>query len=100
MPNTPSDPSDARRQREVSERQRAMALIAQSKKSVNLWDSTPSSVGGGRSWAEDFERDKEKAGRRFFGEGNGFEDRAMGGPSGGLPGWERRGKVGGRSWEV
>ena len=97
---TPTDPSDARRQREVIERQRALALIAQSKKPVNAWDSTPSSLGGGRSWAEDFERDKERAGRRFFGQGNGFEDRARVETTSGVTGWASKSKFGGRSWEV
>lgn len=89
-PPTPADPQAARQERELSERQRALALIAQSKAPSRAWDETPSSVGGGRSWAEDLERQKDRAGRRFFGDG----------PGGGGSGWERRGKVGGRSWEV
>lgn len=71
-------------------------MMAQSEKSECAWDETPSSVdggGGGRSWAEDFEREKDRAGHRFFGDGGGRGD-------GAAAAWERRGKVGGRSWEV
>ncbi|WWC58697.1 uncharacterized protein I303_101241 [Kwoniella dejecticola CBS 10117] len=65
----PSDPAEARKSREISERERALALIAKSKvppRGPRTWDDTPSSAGGGRSWAEEWEREQAKAGRRFF----------------------------------
>ncbi|WWC86292.1 uncharacterized protein L201_001165 [Kwoniella dendrophila CBS 6074] len=65
----PSNPAEVRKARELSERERALALIAKSKQPVGgrLWDDTPSTVGGGnRSWAEEWEREQAKAGRRFF----------------------------------
>ncbi|WVN85401.1 uncharacterized protein L203_100547 [Cryptococcus depauperatus CBS 7841] len=63
----PPDPQTARKAREQSERQRALALIAKSKQTIgSAWDSTPSTVSGGGTWAEDFERAKDKAGRRFY----------------------------------
>ncbi|WVW82349.1 hypothetical protein I302_104356 [Kwoniella bestiolae CBS 10118] len=80
----PSNPSDARRSRELSERERALALIAKSKAPQRIaggWDDTPSSAGG-RTWAEEWEREQAKAGRRFF-------ERD-----------ERPRSNGGRSWEV
>ncbi|WWC66294.1 uncharacterized protein I206_100195 [Kwoniella pini CBS 10737] len=60
---------EARQARETSERERALALIAKSKappRGPRTWDDTPSSAGGGRSWAEEWEREQAKAGRRFF----------------------------------
>ncbi|WVR05923.1 hypothetical protein IAU60_002949 [Kwoniella sp. DSM 27419] len=78
-PQRPSNPSEARKAREMSERERALALIAKSKAptgSRNIWDDTPSSVG--RTWEDDWERQKAKAGNRFYN---------------GLP-------PNGRSWEV
>lgn len=75
----------------MSERQRALAMMAQSHPQAQGWDETPSTVSGGRSWAEDLERQKERAGRRFG-------DRLERGDKEG--GWERRGTVGGRSREV
>lgn len=93
----PFDARGARRQREVSERERALALVAQSKAPARGgWNETPSSVGGGRSWAEDFERQKDRAGHRFFGDGAGREEGRVVRSAG----WDRRGKIGGRSWEV
>ncbi|KAK8865955.1 hypothetical protein IAR55_001104 [Kwoniella newhampshirensis] len=78
-----ADPVSARQSREMSERERALALIAKSKGTAGPrpnWDDTPSTVGGGaRSWADEWERQKNKAGHRFFGSGPG--------PTGGR-GWE------------
>jgi hypothetical protein len=79
------NPQAARSRREVSERERALALIAQSK-GPTAWADTPSSVGG--SWEDRFEREKARAGGRYFADGTPDNS------------WERRGKVGGRSWEV
>lgn len=64
-PPPPKDPQAARQARESSERQRALALIAQRKGGAvgNGWDDTPSSAAG---WAERNERDKDRAGHRFF----------------------------------
>ena len=62
--DTSKDPVAARQNRETSERQRALALIAQSKK-PQRWDDTPSSVGG--TWGDRFEREKDRAGRFFSG---------------------------------
>ncbi|WRT64180.1 uncharacterized protein IL334_001109 [Kwoniella shivajii] len=65
----PSDAMEARKARELSERERALAMIAKSKappRTPGTWDDTPSSAGGGRSWAEEWEREQAKAGRRFF----------------------------------
>jgi hypothetical protein len=93
---TSSDPQSARIQREQSERQRALALIAKSKaqpKPNTFWDDTPSTVAhghNGRSWAEDLERRKDKASNRFWDEER-ERDRVRG--------WEK-GVRGGRSWEV
>lgn len=84
---TPSDPASARIKREQSERERALALIAKSKAPARVWD-TPSSVGGGRSWAEDLERQKDRAGRRFWGDSERVERS-----------WDGRPRAG-RSWEV
>jgi hypothetical protein len=63
-----------------------MALIAASRPASSGWADTPSSVGG--SWEDRFEREKAKAGGRFFADGTPDS------------GWERRNRVGGRSWEV
>lgn len=87
-----SDPKDARLKREQSERERALALIAKSKAPPRPWDDTPSTVAGGRSWVEDFEREKDRAGHRYFtgsGGGGGGRDR----------GWDGRPRYG-KSWEV
>lgn len=90
---TPSDPVAARVQREQTERQRALALIAKSK--APSWDDTPSTVGPGSSWADSLERPKERAGMRFY-EGPSYEGRDhKGGRDGG---WG--GRSTGRSWEV
>lgn len=88
----PSDPKDARLKREQSERERALALIAKSKAPPKPWDDTPSTVAGGRSWVEDFEREKDRAGHRYF-TGN------AGGGAGRDRGWDGRPRYG-RSWEV
>ncbi|GFZ43570.1 hypothetical protein JCM24511_01290 [Saitozyma sp. JCM 24511] len=88
----PSDPKDARLKREQSERERALALIAKSKAPPKPWDDTPSTVAGGRSWVEDFEREKDRAGHRYF-TGN------AGGGGGRDRGWDGRPRYG-RSWEV
>ncbi|WWD09455.1 hypothetical protein V865_007579 [Kwoniella europaea PYCC6329] len=80
--NKPSNPIEARKSRESSERERALALIAKSKAPPRIsggWDDTPSSAGGGRTWAEEWEREQAKAGRRFF---------------------ERPDRSNGRNWEV
>jgi hypothetical protein len=96
-PATPSDPQAARIQREQSERQRAMALIAKSRavpKTNGFWEDTPSTVAHpGGSFAEDLERRKDRASNRFWDEER-ERDRVRG--------WERgvRGDRGGRSWEV
>jgi hypothetical protein len=91
---TPSDPQAARIQREQSERQRAMALIAKSKavpKTNGFWEDTPSTVAHpGGSWAENLERRKDRASNRFWDEER-ERDRVRG--------WEK-GVRGGRSWEV
>lgn len=65
---TPRGLSDARATRESGERQRALALIAQRKRGgmAQSWDDTPSSAAG---WAERNEREKDRAGHRFFGGG-------------------------------
>ncbi|ORX36014.1 hypothetical protein BD324DRAFT_629861 [Kockovaella imperatae] len=66
VPPPGSDPQTARMAREQSERQRALALIAKTKaQTQNPWDSTPSTVVG-RNWSDDFEREKDRAGRRYF----------------------------------
>ncbi|WWD17854.1 hypothetical protein CI109_102298 [Kwoniella shandongensis] len=62
--------------RQLSERERALALIAKSSGTAApprpSWDDTPSTVnGGGRTWADDWERQKNKAGHRFYGTGSG-----------------------------
>jgi hypothetical protein len=94
---TPSDPTAARVQREKSERERALALIAKSKpKFKGAWDDTPTTVtGGGGTWAEDLERRKDRASNRFWDEER-ERDRVRG--------WEwgvrGQGQRGGRSWEV
>ncbi|WVQ85394.1 hypothetical protein IAT38_007559 [Cryptococcus sp. DSM 104549] len=67
-----ADPHAARKAREMSERERARALLANSKKSGSGggggggWDATPSTMAGGRSWEENWERQKAKAGTRFY----------------------------------
>ncbi|ORY23222.1 hypothetical protein BCR39DRAFT_363326 [Naematelia encephala] len=65
---TTIDPSAARIKREQSERERAIALISKAKAPLRPWDATPSTIqgGGDRNWQEDLEREKDKAGRRFF----------------------------------
>lgn len=91
-PNPAATPQDARLQREQSERQRALALIAKTKAHASgpkTWQDTPSTVAGG-SWAEDLERRKERASNRFWDEAR-ERDRVRG--------WER-GVRGGRSWEA
>ena len=95
-PPTPSDPQAARIQREQSERQRALALIAKSKAvpKNGFWEDTPSTVAHPNgSWAENLERRKDRASNRFWDEER-ERDRVRG--------WERgvRGNRGGRSWEV
>jgi hypothetical protein len=90
---TPSDPQSARLQREQSERQRALALIAKSKAHPKngFWNDTPSTVAHpGGSWAEDLERRKDRASNRFWDEER-ERDRVRG--------WEK-GVRGGRSWEA
>ncbi|WVQ97425.1 hypothetical protein IAU59_004538 [Kwoniella sp. CBS 9459] len=64
-------PSDARRAREQTERERAIALLGGPKgpapaRSRGPWDDTPSTVDGGRTWEDDWERQKARAGNRFF----------------------------------
>lgn len=50
-----------------SERQRAWAMLAKSKPRVENWTDTPSTAySGSRNWADDWERAKDQAGRRFF----------------------------------
>ncbi|KIR55550.1 hypothetical protein I315_02139 [Cryptococcus gattii Ru294] len=50
-----------------SERQRALAMLAKSKPRVENWMDTPSTAySGSRNWADDWERAKDQAGRRFF----------------------------------
>lgn len=50
-----------------SERQRALATLAKSKPRVENWMDTPSTAySGSRNWADDWERAKDQAGRRFF----------------------------------
>lgn len=64
--------TEARLSRESSERQKALALIAKAKADKakakqGRWDDTPMSAGtGGGTWAEDFERQKDRAGMRFY----------------------------------
>ena len=66
---------------------------------MRTWEDTPTTVGvgagGGRSWAEDLERQKDKARNRFWDEER-ERDRVRG--------WEKgvRGGAGdgGRSWEI
>lgn len=95
------DAVSARKARETAERQRALDLIAKTKAQAekkaagNRWDATPSTIAGGRSWAEDFEREKDRAGMRFFGGGDGEGRNA----SNLRTGWDGRAR-GGRSWEV
>ncbi|ODN84546.1 hypothetical protein L202_00476 [Cryptococcus amylolentus CBS 6039] len=52
----------------MSERERALALLSKDKPtpSYSEWGDTPSTVSGG-TWADDFERQKERAGRRYNG---------------------------------
>lgn len=88
------DPASARISRETSERQRALDMIAKTKAAAlagaSRWDDTPSTVAGSRTWAEDFEREKDKAGMRFFGDVR---------QSSGGRGWDGKARSG-RSWEV
>ncbi|KGB77440.1 hypothetical protein CNBG_3278 [Cryptococcus deuterogattii R265] len=50
-----------------SERQRALAMLAKSKQRVENWMDTPNTAySGSRNWADDWERAKDQAGRRFF----------------------------------
>ncbi|OWZ62190.1 hypothetical protein AYX14_06202 [Cryptococcus neoformans] len=50
-----------------SERQRALAMLAKSKPRVDNWTDTPSTAySGSHNWADDWERAKDQAGRRFF----------------------------------
>lgn len=50
-----------------SERQRALAMLAKSKQRVDNWTDTPSTAySGSHNWADDWERAKDQAGRRFF----------------------------------
>jgi len=70
--SSPTYPLDAlqaaRLSREKSERERALALIAKAKAPKRgIWNDTPSTVAGGRTWGEELEREKDRAGRRFFG---------------------------------
>lgn len=89
--STPKDPQSARAHREQMERERALALIAKSKaQSKGTWEDTPSTVGPGRSWAEDLERQKDRARNRFWDEEK-ERDRVRG--------WEQ-GVRRGRAWEV
>lgn len=74
-----------------SERERALAMMAKEKGPAGFgrqWDDTPSTIsggaGGGRSWTENFERQKDRAGNRYYAE---------------TP-VRKRSRVGGRSWEV
>jgi hypothetical protein len=94
-----TDASSARLSRETSERQRALEMIAKTKAQAaqnggNRWDDTPSTIAGSRTWAEDFEREKDKAGMRFFGDSR----RTPGTVSDGR-GWDGTSRSG-RSWEV
>ncbi|WVQ70881.1 hypothetical protein IAR50_000406 [Cryptococcus sp. DSM 104548] len=52
----------------MSERERALALLSkgQPNPSYSEWGDTPSTISG-RTWADDFERQKERAGRRYHG---------------------------------
>ncbi|RXK36135.1 hypothetical protein M231_06626 [Tremella mesenterica] len=78
-PSTNNRPSIGRQaERGMSERERAMAMLAQSKGGSQKWDDTPSSVGG--TWGDRLEREKDRAGR-FFAKTE-------------TPRW------GGKSWEV
>lgn len=91
------DASAARESREKAERQRALDLIAKTKAQAaraaagNRWDDTPSTMAGGRSWAEDFERQKDRAGMRFFGNEHDRRERVRD--------WAGDRRTG-RSWEV
>ncbi|KIR37148.1 hypothetical protein I352_00460 [Cryptococcus deuterogattii MMRL2647] len=50
-----------------SERQRALAMLAKSKQRVENWMDTPNTAySGSRNWADDWERAKDQAGRRYF----------------------------------
>lgn len=103
---TPKDATGARIAREKSERERALALIAKSKAPA-AWGDTPSTQAGGRNWSDQFERDKDRAGNRYFSavaSGGGSRERVeawRGGAKGmnGDRGWDN-GRRAGRSWEV
>ena len=69
-------------------------MIAQRK----LPPGTPSTVVGGRTWEDEFEREQGRAGMRFFG-GGGAGPREVERWREGGSGWDGR-RVGGRSWEV
>ncbi|KAL7424723.1 hypothetical protein Q5752_000407 [Cryptotrichosporon argae] len=56
------DPRAARLKRELSERERAAALVAAKKRG---WEETPKR--GGQSWADEFERRQGEAGRFYSG---------------------------------
>ncbi|KIR97941.1 hypothetical protein L804_04399 [Cryptococcus deuterogattii 2001/935-1] len=50
-----------------SERQRALAMLAKSKQRVENWMDTPNTAySDSRNWADDWERAKDQAGRRYF----------------------------------
>ncbi|OCF30379.1 hypothetical protein I316_07986 [Kwoniella heveanensis BCC8398] len=67
-----TNPSDVRKAREQTERERALALLGGPKgaparsSGSGIWNDMPSSVGGDRTWEDDWERQKAKAGNRFF----------------------------------
>ena len=89
----PSDATSSRLAREQSERQRALALIAQSRAPA----LTPSTVG--RTWEEDFERQKSRAGMRYSDHyQSSARDRVETWRDGGRA-WDGA-RVSGRSWEV